>query len=143
MQSKTTRDLETNFAAIGKAAQILPSYVRIICQSRIDSRTEPEVLEVARQIALSKIDDARAAGMDYDFFTTHAGIITDTDPSHILALIDRELSSPVQSPLLSYVTNSCPLQAYNGAAKTAKTKCWYCPVITTVIKSLKAEYQPE
>lgn len=143
MQSKETRKLESDFAAIGKAAQILPSYIRVICQSRIDSRTEPEVLDVARHIALSKISDARDAGMNYDFFAVHEGIITDTDPSHILSLIEHEINSPTQSPLLAYVTNSCPLQAYNGAARTAKTKCWYCPVITTVIKALKAKYQPK
>lgn len=135
-------NLEADFRAIGKAAQILPAYIRIICQTRIDGRAEPELLEISKQIALQKIETARAGMGEYAFFDQHESIISDSDPSHILALLDREIDSPTKSPMLAYVTNACPLQAHHGTAKTAKTKCWYCPVITNVIKTLKKETKP-
>lgn len=65
-------NLEADFRAIGKAAQILPAYIRIICQTRIDGRAEPELLEIAKQIALQKIETARAGMGEYASTNTEA-----------------------------------------------------------------------
>lgn len=131
-----------DFSAVGKAAQILPAYLRIICRSRFDC-TPVELLEISQTIALDSIDELKEAGMSYRFLDEHRAIISEVPPADILALIEGRIGTDNHSPLLARMIGTCPLQQFNGPMKTAKSKCWSCSIIPELIRELKAKTKTE
>ena len=129
-----------DFKAIGHAAQMLPAYLRVVCRSRFDC-TPYEVLEIARQETTDKIQALKDEGFNYVFLDEHHEIVIKTPIDEILIVIEGNLTGGIKNPLLQHMMNQCPMQAHNGSNKTARSKCWTCPIISDVLKELKKMYR--
>lgn len=126
------------FSEIGKAAQILPAYFRILCRARFDA-SPPEMLEIARGIARGDIESAQARGLSYPFLEAHRLILEHFEPGTVIETMDDIIGTKTANIALSRVIGVCPMQAHNGSAKIAKSKCWSCPVISQTIQRLKED----
>lgn len=132
----TTPD-RPDFKAIGKAAQILPSYLRLICRARIDC-TPPEMLEVAKMIALDNIAAQAQEGPAFAFLERHRMIIEAHDPADLMDRLEHKVGGGQGSALMSRMAGgTCAMQAHAGAMKTAKSRCWSCSIIADLIRDLK------
>ena len=125
-----------NFREIGKISQLLPTYLRVICRARFDC-TPPEVLDIARAETTTKLNQAIANGYEYAFVREHLAIIETMTPGDIMQALDDEVSAGTKNPLLQHLISACPMQSHAGSNKTARTRCWTCPVISDTLRKLK------
>ncbi len=123
--------------ALGKASQILPSYLRIVCRSRLDC-TPLEVLDQARMIGRMDLATAHNRLPDYEFIVKHDAIMHQYTTEQILDLIEEEIER--QTPKSPYSTPPCRLTERGAGGKKA---CWICPVITATLQRLKPAFLPD
>ena len=125
---------KTRMKAIGKASQILPAYLRMICRSRIDC-TPIEVLDQARKIALSDLRIAQQTLPDYQFIKEHTAIASQYTPDQLLDLIADEIDR--QTPKNPYITNTCRMMDRGTGSKKA---CWICPIIPASLRRCRPAF---
>jgi len=123
--------------AIGKASQILPSYLRMVCRSRLDC-TPIEVLDHARIMAKTELHAARQRLPDYHFVEVHEAIVHQYTTEQILDLIIDEIDH--QTPKTPYSQATCRLMERGAGGKKA---CWICPIMTATIQRLRPAFLPD
>lgn len=119
---------KARMVAIGKASQILPSHLRMICRSRLDC-TPIEVLDHARTMGLSELTAAKQRLPDYEFINEHHAILHQYKTVQLLNLIEDEIDA--QTPKTPYSTPTCRLIERGAGGKKA---CWNCPVISAALR---------
>lgn len=106
----------------GKAAQLLPSFIRSLCRSRFEYDPD-ELQEEQKERAADQLEKSPIYHR-YEFPRRHAEILRETGLSEFKEIIRRKVGLSLSC--------GCPYQR-----ELRKRACWTCPVTRGVIQVLE------
>lgn len=120
--------------ATGRASQILPAFLRVICRSRIDC-TPQEIIDDMRDDSLANLKLAQQNLPDYKFIREHIAILEQYTPEQLSELIKSEIEH--QTPNSPYLIPICRMTERGMGGKKA---CWICSVIACAINRCRPTF---
>lgn len=125
MASPTSKPIlrQPNYSEVGKAAQIMPSWIRAACRSRLDY-DEDELLDHMREKDVALLEASKFRDR-FAFIEFHIGILKGATPDKVRKIVRaRQHQSAVAFHFCRYETEG------------KKRACWSCPHVREVIEKL-------
>jgi hypothetical protein len=118
--SKITQSL---YSDVGKTAQIMPSWIRAVCRSRLDY-DEDELLEHMKEKDIEILEASKFKGK-FNFVDKHISILSVASPRGVRKFVrSRQHQSAKQFSFCRY------------EADGNKRDCWSCPRVREIIDNL-------
>jgi hypothetical protein len=114
---------QTLYSEVGKTAQIMPSWIRAVCRSRLDY-DEDELLENMKDKDI-EILEASKYKKQFNFVDKHIAILSVASPKGVRRFVRAlQHKSPSQYGFCRYETDG------------KKQVCWSCPRVRAIIENL-------
>lgn len=121
------------YSDMGRAGQILPAFIRIVCRARLEC-VPIEILDEARRIA--KRDVSRVQRIySYSFLDDYAKVLSNPI-ERIVEVVRERTNEQGNTPRFIYTSGKCRVESSQVNGKSAKTLCWSCPIISEIISDL-------